>query len=286
MMEDYLASLSRKNRDKALLTQATYNDVLKLLLAGIEQQRQSAGSTADPNANHAIPGQVDIAPELDTAQFRFWVRKMFTVQKISGVDVVAHNGKPVAVQEQLYDILVHCHAQTGHGGRDKTSAMIMDHYSFIPKVFIETFCKLCPGCPRKFGNNNATASTSAASTSRHAFENLGISMSINAATPGSAVLKRESSTRTRTRNTRTPTPSPGDGGEADTLQTIDPEGDEPHQIEVQQPHVEVVVPVQVVLGADVGGVGAEADANGEDEEEDEEAGEDDDNESSGDASTQ
>lgn len=127
-MEEYLRSLARKTRDKALLTQATYNDVLKLLLAGLENLEKAEHSTADPHANHAIPEHVDINPELDTAQFRFWVRKTFTVIKVSGVDVVAHNGKPVAVQEQLYDILIHCHAQTQHGGRDKTAAMINDHY--------------------------------------------------------------------------------------------------------------------------------------------------------------
>ena len=166
-MDRYLNSLSRKNREKALLTQATYNDILKLLLAGQAQEEQAQGSTADPDANHSIPGDVDIDPSLDTPQFRFWVRKMFTVQKIGDVDVVAHNDKPVAVQEQLYDILIHCHAQTSHGGRDKTSAMVNEHYvcilcsagfvpsvnfafqSWIPKVFIDTFVKACPGCPRK-----------------------------------------------------------------------------------------------------------------------------------------
>ncbi|KAF9517060.1 hypothetical protein BS47DRAFT_1291458 [Hydnum rufescens UP504] len=149
IMDRYLNSLSRKNREKALLTQATYNDILKLLLAGQAHEEQAQGSTADPDANRSIPGDVDIDPSLDTPQFRFWVRKMFTVQKIGDVDVVAHNDKPVAVQEQLYDILIHCHAQTSHGGRDKTSAMVNEHYSWIPKVFIDTFVKACPGCPRK-----------------------------------------------------------------------------------------------------------------------------------------
>ncbi len=130
IMDRYLNSLSRKNREKALLTQAVYNDVLTLLKAGKAAEEFPDGTSTDADGNPVPPAEqhLDIDPSLDTPQFRFWVRKMFALQQMNDVEVVAHNGKPVAVQEQLYDILIHCHAQTNHGGRDKTAHMVNEHY--------------------------------------------------------------------------------------------------------------------------------------------------------------
>ncbi|KAF8321074.1 uncharacterized protein EI90DRAFT_3079455 [Cantharellus anzutake] len=162
IMDRYLNSLSRKNREKALLTQAVYNDVLTLLKAGKAAEEFPDGTTTETDGNTVPVGDqhVDIDPSLDTPQFRFWVRKMFALQHMNDVEVVTHNGKPVAVQEQLYEILTHCHIQTNHGGRDKTAHMVNEHYSWIPKVFIETFVKSCPGCPRRFKKVEAAGSKS------------------------------------------------------------------------------------------------------------------------------
>lgn len=59
-----------------------------------------------------------------TAQFRFWAKKMFTMTTFGGDTVICHDNKPVAVKEQIFEVLVHCHQQAGHGGRDKTSAQV------------------------------------------------------------------------------------------------------------------------------------------------------------------
>ena len=46
------------------------------------------------------------------------------------VGVVCHEGKPVAVREQLYQVLTNSHGQAQHGGRDKTSAQVRKYYSW------------------------------------------------------------------------------------------------------------------------------------------------------------
>lgn len=99
MVIDYLRALSPKKREKALLNQILYDTVLECLRDPKETGRH-------------------------TAQFRYWCRKMFVVKKIDGSDMLLHENKPVAVREQIYEVLVHCHRQAAHGGRDKTSNQV------------------------------------------------------------------------------------------------------------------------------------------------------------------
>jgi len=74
---------------------------------------------------------------------------MFGLIDFHGHDVVGHQGKPVAIREDIYDILVHCHDQCDHGGRDRTVEVVKDFYRWIPKVIIGEFVKHCPGCSMK-----------------------------------------------------------------------------------------------------------------------------------------
>lgn len=98
IIDDYLNNLSPKKRDKALVDQTRYVLIQQVL--------------RDPR-NTAI----------STAQFRFWVKKMFQLQP-GTTDLVCHDNKPVAMKEQIYDILVKAHREAHHGGRDKTSALV------------------------------------------------------------------------------------------------------------------------------------------------------------------
>ncbi|KAF9579377.1 hypothetical protein BGW38_004395 [Lunasporangiospora selenospora] len=84
--------------------------------------------------------------QVSTAQFRFWAKKMFTLSTTPTYHVVCHSGKPVATKECLYDVLVYCHRKSSHGGRDKTSAEVRQHYSWVPKELIARFVKHCPLC--------------------------------------------------------------------------------------------------------------------------------------------
>jgi hypothetical protein len=104
IVQDYLQNLSSKKRDKALIDQARYAMILQVL--------------KDPR-NTAV----------STAQFRFWVKKMF---QLTPRQMVCHDGKPVAMREQIYGILVRAHREAHHGGRDKTSALV--------SLYINSFC--------------------------------------------------------------------------------------------------------------------------------------------------
>jgi hypothetical protein len=55
------------------------------------------------------------------------VRSTDTTQKKKKI---CHEGKPVAVREKLYKILIKAHKQCQHGGRDKTSAQVRKVYSW------------------------------------------------------------------------------------------------------------------------------------------------------------
>ncbi|KAI8351022.1 hypothetical protein B0O80DRAFT_530930 [Mortierella sp. GBAus27b] len=127
LAEDYLMSLSPKKREKALLTNSMYQKILMVLLQPKNTQ-------------------------VSTAQFRFWAKKMFTLSTTETHHVVCHGGKPVATKECLYDVLVYCHRKSSHGGRDKTSAEVRQHYSWVPKELIARFVKHCPLCSSRRHN--------------------------------------------------------------------------------------------------------------------------------------
>ncbi|OCF32901.1 hypothetical protein I316_05538 [Kwoniella heveanensis BCC8398] len=130
MVQDYLRNLSPKKREKALLTQKMYDAVLSVL--------------QDPKDTST-----------KTAQFRFWAKKMFQLTSFGGEKVVCHDHKPVAVKEQIYEVLCHCHGQAGHGGRDKTSAQVRRYYSWIPKEIIARFVRDCPFCQSRRTQSSA-----------------------------------------------------------------------------------------------------------------------------------
>lgn len=140
----YINSLTPRRQGKALISQALFDRIWDVL-----HQPDSQG---------------------ETAQFRFWARKMFTLSKthhsvIGGEnpdedpqEVLLHDNLLVAIQEQLYDLLCFCHGSTGHGGRDKTCAQIRKHYTWVPKDLVSSFIKACPTCIiKKCGNMDSAA---------------------------------------------------------------------------------------------------------------------------------
>ncbi|KIJ64319.1 hypothetical protein HYDPIDRAFT_53811, partial [Hydnomerulius pinastri MD-312] len=135
----YLNCLSPRKRDKALITQIMFDKIWDVL--------------HQPEACN-----------IETPQFRFWVRKMFTLSRggqTGDLDddsyelpaVVLHENRPVAVMEQLYELFCYCHEQANHGGRDKTCAVIRQHYSWVPKELTAQFVKACPTCTLKRSGN-------------------------------------------------------------------------------------------------------------------------------------
>lgn len=124
ILAEYMEGLNPKKREKALMSQTMYDDILTIL---------------------AEPGNT----QESTAQFRFWAKKMFRLVVTAHAQVVTHENRPVAVREQIYDVLVQCHNQCSHGGRDKTSNQVRRFYSWIPKELIARFVKACPFCQHR-----------------------------------------------------------------------------------------------------------------------------------------
>ncbi|OQU98546.1 hypothetical protein CLAIMM_04315 [Cladophialophora immunda] len=131
LMKRYVQDLSPKKQDKALI-----------------HARRAA------NIKHVLIDKKTTA--IESAQFRFWVKKMFTLQPNDSkipehLRKICHEGKPVAVREKLFKILTKAHKQCQHGGRDKTSAQVRKVYSWVPKELISRFVKLCPTCQVRRG---------------------------------------------------------------------------------------------------------------------------------------
>ncbi|KAI8881294.1 hypothetical protein K501DRAFT_132838, partial [Backusella circina FSU 941] len=123
-INDYLDNLSSKKRDKALVDHPRY----RLIQEVLKNPRNTT---------------------ISTAQFRFWVKKMFQIQQ----NIVIHDNKPVAMKEQIYDILVKAHKDAHHGGRDKTSAIVRNQFSWIPKELVARFVRQCPTCISRRNEN-------------------------------------------------------------------------------------------------------------------------------------
>ncbi|RPA84275.1 hypothetical protein BJ508DRAFT_43733 [Ascobolus immersus RN42] len=172
LLNDYILSLSPKKRDKALIPQKRYGNILAVL--------------KEPKCT-----------TIESAQFRFWVKKMFRLgTDCNGDKIVLHEGKPVAVRETLYDVLTNSHSQAQHGGRDKTSAKVRDRYSWsvvsriltnqsfafanrvycrVPKELIARFVRNCPTCTLRRSNPvefsaSVSNSTSALSSRSQSFD--------------------------------------------------------------------------------------------------------------------
>ena len=105
LLNEYILSLSPKKRDKALIPQKRYDNIKAVL-------REPKCTT------------------IESAQFRFWAKKMFRLNNDGDANTVCHEGRPVAVREKIYEALTESHKQAKHGGRDKTSAEVRKKYSW------------------------------------------------------------------------------------------------------------------------------------------------------------
>ncbi|KAI0702713.1 hypothetical protein C8Q76DRAFT_632576, partial [Earliella scabrosa] len=133
--EQYLASLDKSKKAKALISQDMFDQIWLVL-------------------HFPADGKIG------TPQFRWWVRKMFALrvghegenenEKGNGaLAVVVHDGKRLAIREHIYDIICVCHERVKHGGRDKTASEIRKFYTWVPKDLVLLFIKHCPTCVAK-----------------------------------------------------------------------------------------------------------------------------------------
>ncbi|KAJ5827603.1 hypothetical protein N7447_004366 [Penicillium robsamsonii] len=143
LVQNYIEGLSNQKQDKALIHAKRARNISTVLI--------------DPK-NTAV----------ESAQFRFWVKKMFKLESV-GSDhrkMICHKGKPVAIRQKLFKILTKAHQQCQHGGRDKTSTQVRRIYSWVPKELIARFVKICPTCRVHRGGSRLIQPTSRTSSSR------------------------------------------------------------------------------------------------------------------------
>lgn len=67
--------------------------------------------------------------------------------------IICHEGKPVAIKEKLFKILTRAHEQCQHGGRDKTSQQVRQHYSW----YVTTLISLEAGRVRKIFSHSVAS---------------------------------------------------------------------------------------------------------------------------------
>ncbi|BGP25455.1 hypothetical protein Rt10032_c04g2037 [Rhodotorula toruloides] len=123
-VDDYVLSLHPIKRNKALMTDSLHDLVLKIL---ISPQNTQLG---DP-------------------QLRFWVRQRFTLLEQPEGKYVLHDNKKVVLKDALWDTIASAHAESKHGGRDKTYAAVKKGWSYVPKEVVTVFVKSCPTCGGK-----------------------------------------------------------------------------------------------------------------------------------------
>ncbi|KAK4705266.1 hypothetical protein P7C70_g942, partial [Phenoliferia sp. Uapishka_3] len=144
-VEDYLQGLNPKKRAKALILPRTPLPSFPLLYF----LRSSSTVTQDMYSTILSVLLEPHSTAFSTAQFRFWAKRMFRLVSTQHANIVTHENRPVAVKDQIYNILVGCHGDAAHGGRDKTSAQVRRYYSWIPKELVSRFVKMCPLCIAK-----------------------------------------------------------------------------------------------------------------------------------------
>ena len=79
-------------------------------------------------------------PELSKSEINTINRKKW---KYSNGKLLTAEGKEVAHQGMLYDILSRCHQRIAHRGRQKTEKWIAENYSEVTQKVVNTFVSLC-----------------------------------------------------------------------------------------------------------------------------------------------
>ncbi|PIL26186.1 hypothetical protein GSI_11941 [Ganoderma sinense ZZ0214-1] len=172
--EQYIASLDPRKQTKALISQAMFDSIWLALhnprdnTIGSPQFRwwvRKMFVLARPDESGVLVPFI-AEPDSDEGTFLEYGRRGMEDGRIHNamvmagarylnaaaplpLSVVLHDGKRVAIREQIYDILCVCHERVGHGGRDKTATEIRKTYTWVPKDLIALFVKHCPTCMSK-----------------------------------------------------------------------------------------------------------------------------------------
>lgn len=83
--------------------------------------RKAVRASVDSRADNHIKGDEHVRDK----KFRFWVKSNFSVTGVGDMPFLIHDGKTVALKENLYSIITSTHDRgLSHGGRDQTSWLV------------------------------------------------------------------------------------------------------------------------------------------------------------------
>ncbi|PWN53289.1 hypothetical protein IE53DRAFT_360104 [Violaceomyces palustris] len=134
-------------RDKGLVSPASYNSVLWLLLQDSGQYELSRAFSKDESQG-----------ERNRKSWQGWARHSYRLARegeriLPGLSLPAgyniynrRDNKPVISPATLFEALVFAHRASGHGGRDRTHASFRNYFQACPKDVVASFCLLCPTC--------------------------------------------------------------------------------------------------------------------------------------------
>ncbi|CAE6399090.1 unnamed protein product [Rhizoctonia solani] len=166
------ATKTRRNR-AVIMTKALMKDALGVLLdpntdellkdyVPPEKKKDEEKSCKDKDRDGTPARGRKMSVAIDTTdrsslEFRAWARRMFSTVKTSrGEDALAFDGKPVVVEDDIYETIVICHSQGNHCSTDETAKLVDQEHSWVPRALIEAFVQKCPGCPLE---NKVTSTT-------------------------------------------------------------------------------------------------------------------------------
>ncbi|KAF8591691.1 hypothetical protein K439DRAFT_1626681 [Ramaria rubella] len=134
------------------------------------QERFLSGLPADERSTVLIDSRIYVhvldiltgraVKDIRPAQFHSWALKTFQLQRctytLNHPEVVHeswdvfHEGKKIALVEELYTILCRAHCECGHGGAEETIDEVRREWRFVPKDLIARFVEACPTCMEKY----------------------------------------------------------------------------------------------------------------------------------------
>ncbi|KAI5887633.1 uncharacterized protein SCHCODRAFT_02692297 [Schizophyllum commune H4-8] len=136
----FLAPLSAAQRSKALISRANYDTIVAAL------------DSTDPAVIASL--RTSEIPD-ERAHYIRWAANTFTLAYGPAGLRLLENDRPVAVQDELYDILCAAHAAVDHGPFDATYEHLCAAHARIPRKLVAMFVRLCPTClGAQSGNDN------------------------------------------------------------------------------------------------------------------------------------
>ncbi|KAG8731339.1 hypothetical protein FRC11_004461 [Ceratobasidium sp. 423] len=152
---------TRRNR-AVIMTKSLMKDALSVLLDPstdelLENYVPPEKKEDDKDGNRRKMSLAIDTTDHTSLEFRAWVKRMFSTVKTSrGEDVLAFDGKPVVVEDDIYETIVICHSQGNHCSTEETAKLVDQEHSWVPRALIEAFVQKCPGCPLENKITNTT----------------------------------------------------------------------------------------------------------------------------------